>query len=511
MDSSLANLFAYLDLSLETNLDSGLEEWRQIWGQMRDNWQLGTARQLLQLVKHYPLTSRQQSTLYTLEGQMLAQEGKWSEALRAYEKCLALMPSSVAALSGKGNALRHLEGRATEAVQCLRDALTFADEQDRADVQNNLGLAYYEAGQLDNALEALNEARAKFHERRDQRREASALHNLGSVAWTQGRLNEAEEYFSSAQTLYQNLNERHEIAETLNSLGLVQEAQGRWHDAATTYRQALSLLQTDNDEYGQAQVLANLGNVLTLLGDYPSARQCYENGLLIAQALGDTRLEGQLLTGLGDVLVAQGETAQALTTFQASLQRKQVGGDQRSLKHTWLSLGALYHKLRQPSQAEEIYRQALNAARIQDDRRIETHALINLAKLALVQSRVGEAATWLNEAEPLARKGDFSDALSDSAQLRGDLELLNDAPDYQLILRHYTEALAHAHDFNPIVLQRTLDYLTNLIRAMAADGQPVVIQMASDFARLAKTIELPQMVADTFESLETELESSRNE
>lgn len=442
---------------------------------------------------------------------MLAQEGKWSEALRRYEKCLALTPSSVAALSGKGNSLRHLEGRAAEAVQCFKDALAFAGEQDRADVLNNLGLAYYEAGHLDNALEALNEARAKFHDRRDKRREASALHNLGSVAWTQGRLNEAEEYFSSALTLYQNLNQRHEIAETLNSLGLVQEAQGRWDDAAATSRQALSLLQTDKDEYGQAQVLANLGNVLTLLGDYPSARQCYENGLLIARALGDARLEGQLLTGLGDVLVVQGESAQALATFQASLERKQLGGDQRSLKHTWLSLGALYHKLRQLSQAEALYHQALDAARAQGDRRIETHALINLAKIALVQSRVDEVTNWLDEAEPLAHAGDFSDALSDIAQLRGDLELLNDAPDYQLILRHYAEALAHARDFNPIVLQRTLDYLTDLIRAMVADGQKSVKQMAGDFARLAKTIELPQMVADTFESLKTELESSRNE
>jgi hypothetical protein len=117
----------------------------------------------------------------------------------------------------------------------------------------------------------------------------------------------------------------------------------------------------------------------------------------------------------------------------------------------------------------------------------------------------------LNEAEPLAQEGEFSDALSDIAQLRGDLELLRAAPDYQAILRHYAEALAHARDFNPIVLQHMLDYLTRLIRALAAGGQTVAAQMAGDLAQLTMTIELPQTVIDTFDALKTELDSGRNE
>ena len=158
-----------------------------------------------------------------------------------------------------------------------------------------------------------------------------------------------------------------------------------------------------------------------------------------------------------------------------------------------------------------MYRQALNSARAQGDLRIETHTLINLGKLALVRSCPDEAARWLNEAEPLAHEGEFSDALSDIAQLRGDLELLRAEPDYLMILRHYAEALAHARDFNSIAVKQMLDYLTQLIRALAADGQIVAAQMAGDLARLAATLELPQTVIDTFNALKTELDSGRNE
>ena len=129
LDSSLAHLFAYLDLFLETNLDVGLEEWRQVWAQLCESWQLGAARQLLQLIKRYPLTPLQQATLYTFEGQLLSQQGNWREALKAYEKSLVLAPSGVAALSGRGNTLRHIEGRAVDAVQCLQETLALADEK----------------------------------------------------------------------------------------------------------------------------------------------------------------------------------------------------------------------------------------------------------------------------------------------------------------------------------------------------------------------------------------------
>lgn len=329
------------------------------------------------------------------------------------------------------------------------------------------------------------------------------------MAWTQGRLGEAEESFSSALAIYEELNQRHALAETLNSLGLVQEATGHWDEAAAMYREALSLLQGDGDDYGQAQLLANLGNVLTLQRDYANALTCFESGLAIARALADARLEGQLLTGLAELFMAQGRLEEARETFRQSIQRKEAGGDLRSLKHTWLSLGALYHRLRQPAEATAAYQQALAAARAQGDRRIETHVLINLAKLALIESKHEEVARLLDAARPIAEENRYAEALSDISQLRGDLELLRPDPDYHALLRHYIGALAYAEAFNIPTLHEMVAYLADLIRALAADGQPQsMIQMAADIGQLAAETGLSSTVVETFQALAREIEQA---
>lgn len=510
-DSRVDHLSAYLDLFLDTDLEKGLMEWQRAFGEMREAWQLGSARNLLQLLKRRALSNRQRAKVYNFEGHLLAQQSAWQEALKAYERSIAFWHDQVAARAGIGNMLRHLEGRAAEAANWYQEALTFADSESRADVLNNLGLAYYESGQLEQARATLNEVLEMYRQRRDRIREASALHNLGSVAWTQGRLIEAEGYFSSAFAIYQELGQRHDTAETLNSLGLAQEAQGLWDQAAAAYREALSLLESFGDEIGQAQTLANLGNALILTGDYQRAHECFDRGLVVARGLGDARLEGQLLSGLGDLLLMQGKGDQAIAMLLRAIDRKKASGDERSLKHTWLSLGAAYHKVRQLDKADESYHRALDAARAQGDRRIESHTLINLAKTSLTQSRLEQAASWLDEAEPIAKENSLSDALSDIAQLRGDLELLRPAPDYHVILRCYMEALLHAHDFNASYLQQTLDYLSRLIHASADDGQKqLAVKMALDLAQLSEDASLQSQVVNVFRQVADEISGSNN-
>lgn len=506
-----ANLLAYLDLRLEVNLERGLAEWQRVFSKARENWEIQFSGQLLHRLKRYPLSPTQRATVLILEAHWLAQQAQWAKAAAVFERSLALSPENTAALSGLGNVLQHLEDRVGEAITYQQDALSRATPLDRASILNNLGLTYYKNGRLDQAETTLLEASEAYRATSDRINEASALHNLGSVAWTRGRLPEAQRYFESALALYRDLGLGYAEAETLNSLGLVQEAEGRWDEAADTYRRALALRQQAGDEYGQAQILANLGNVLTLSGNYAQAQVCFDSGRLIAQGLREAQLEGHLLTGLGELRLAQGRFEEATQALQQALGRKQAGGETRSLKHTWLSLGALYHQLRRPTEAEAAYELALSAARAQGDQRVETHTLINLAKLAMAQSQLDRAADYIEAVAPLAAESEFSDALADLAELQGDLEVLRPEPDYHQLLARYVEALAHARDFNPATLQRKMNYLVQVIRALADDGQPQTgAQMANDIAHLAERMSLPSTVSSTFQGLARDLQSSGN-
>lgn len=507
LPETAVHLQAFLELRLDADLEGGLVVWEQAFAAARNKWQLFQARQLLALIKRYPLTPQQRASLNSLEGHFLSQQADWPAAVTAYENALSLRPDEADALSGLGNALRRIPGRAPEAIPCYKQALAQAKSAERPAILNNLGLAYYETGDLEQAATIFAEALQAFHTAGNRQCEADVLHNLGSLFWTQGQLETAVTHFTTANTLYEEIGQRHAQAESLNSLGLVQEARGDWQTAVQSYREALLIFQQVGDDNNQMQALANLGNALTLLHDYETADTCFVGGLAIARDLSDARLEGQLLNGLAELRQAQGNTTEALELFEQAIDRKQAANDTRSMKHTWLSLGALYRQIRQPIPAQKAYEQALAAARMQNDRRIQAHSLMGLAQIAHAQERLDVLRTYLDRAEFIAGEMGYEEVQAEASRIRADLELLKQEPDYRSLLIHYTEALVHAHNFNEITFQNMMVYLVDLITAIAEDGQlEEAVQMAADLNMMGQTVSLPTTAVSRFQTLARQLQ-----
>lgn len=98
------------------------------------------------------------------------------------------------------------------------------------------------------------------------------------------------------------------------------------------------------------------------------------------------------------------------------------------------------------------------------------HVHMNLAELAILQNEAELADTHLDQAEALAKELNYSEALGDIAQLRGDILLTSGDASAAQVSFHYSEALVHAADFNQTELDKRLNYLAELLRAMAEDG-----------------------------------------
>ncbi len=471
---------AYLDLRLAQDLTEGLIVWQQVYEQALANSELERCRQLLGLVRRMSLNPQQRGAILHLEGMFWRQWGDWSTASRVLERAVSIQREAgyargeMVALNSLANVFRRDEEHYAEAIALYHQALEIVtelgDDQARAGILNNLGLAQYETGELDEAQITLNQALELARQQSDRQREGRALHNLGSLAWTQGRLTEAEGFFSAALEICREQQDRVGEAETLSSLGITWEAQGLWSEAQDAYRQALTVLQEIGDHHGQIYALINLGNVAELQERHEEAVHYCHSGLALARSLGDAQLEGTLLGGLADVYKALGQFDKAQETYRLALSRKTAAGDQRSQSVTLMALGGLYHKLQQLDQAESTYQQAIELAQATDNRRILVHAYINLAKLAMLRTQAGLAYPYLDQAETLAREMDYHEALGDIAQLRGDI-LLNLGPaDSAQVSFHYTEAIAYAANFNQTELDKRLNYLAGLLQAIAQDG-----------------------------------------
>jgi len=483
----LEYLLALLDLEIARDPVRGVLHWQGHFVSAADAWQLEQCRQLLARARQWDLEPRLRAIVQQQAARLWRQLGDWGRAIVQLERILQFWQTledplgEVITLNALANLLRLNVERHAEALPLYQQALELARDQSTREFEaltlNNMGLAHYENGQHRAARECFEQALGYFRAINAQRQAAGCWHNLGSVAWTQGRLSEAEQHFTEALTLLKALNDRAGEAETLASLGLVWEAQGQWSEATSAYIEALRILRELGDLYGQAQVLTNLGNVYWLLEDNDAATACYTYGLDLTRWLEDGRLEGQLLTNLGDVHRTQGSYPQAETLYKQALQTKQAAGDERSIKHTQLALGALYHQQHRIGEAETCYLTALRQAEAQSDWRIAVHTLIDLARLAMLEKRTDKARAYLDEAEPLAREAGYPDALGDIAQLRGDILLtIGDADTADLAVR-YAEACLYAYAFNARILQRRLNYLAELFRALKEDGMQEAVAL----------------------------------
>ncbi len=128
---------------------------------------------------------------------------------------------------------------------------------------NNLGLALYNKGRIDEAIGHYAEAiriRPGYNK---------AHYNMGNAQYRKGRINEAIKHYMAA------LRDNSDFVEAHNNLGLALKRTGRISDAIKHYKEALRI----NPDFDKAH--QNLGNVLRNQGRMDEAIKHYEETLRI--------------------------------------------------------------------------------------------------------------------------------------------------------------------------------------------------------------------------------------
>lgn len=159
-------------------------------------------------------------------GRALAATGRVDEAVVQFQEAVALEPGAVETWSNLGNALA-AQGRFDEAIVSYGRALELRPAF--ADAHSNLGNVLFLTGRGDEALRAFGNAVQLDPDFADAR------HNYGVALATAGRLAEAEEQLAAAIRL------RPSYAEAYHQLGLVLARGGRFAEAAAAQREALRL------------------------------------------------------------------------------------------------------------------------------------------------------------------------------------------------------------------------------------------------------------------------------
>jgi DNA-binding SARP family transcriptional activator len=139
---------------------------------------------------------------------------------------------------------------------------------------------------------------------------AAALRARGLALRWMGQLDEAIEWLEQSLAAYSVLDDAQNVAMLHVELGLASMNADRYGRALAHYEHALAYWQQVNNVIRQATLFNNLGVLYHLQGDYEQAVLLLEQALDCARRSGYTRIEAMALSGMGD-LYADLDAAQA--------------------------------------------------------------------------------------------------------------------------------------------------------------------------------------------------------
>jgi CHAT domain-containing protein len=273
-----------------------------------------------------------------------------------------------------------------------------------------IGVAYYDLGEQQKALDHLQQALPLRRAAGDRSGEALTLTYIAAAYLTLGEPQKALDTYQQMLSIQRAINDRSGEAFTLTYMaGVYFTNLGEQQKALDAYQQALSIQRAIGDRSGEARTLAYIGNQYGEQGAAQTALDYYQQALTIARVAGDHTIENNLLLGFGFVYCWLGEKQKALDSYQQALTLTRSAGDRGSEAVALVGIANALSNLgdrQKPDnstpadkrKALEYYRQCLSIARATGNRLTEVYALIGAGVASSALGEKQKALDYLNPA-----------------------------------------------------------------------------------------------------------------
>ena len=293
----------------------------------------------------------------------------------------------------------------------------------RAEVQNALGVAYNDLGELDEAAESYKKA-AEIRQRiGDRRGLAATLRNLAAVDAVRGEHERAERRLAEALAIVEGLGDLSGQADLANDLGLLAEERGHYEEALEHYLRGLQLRRRVGHTLSVAESLNNVGYVGYLLGRFEDATVYWQQALGLYRQAGDRAGIALSIQGIGLLQTARGDWAQAGESFQEALTASRALGLQESTAAALLHRGRVEMLQGRFRTAFASFAEALPLLREIGDVRGQTEITLAEAEAWLQLGDLEAAGQRLDAVGRLLAEGPNGDQRSDLLRLRGEWHL----------------------------------------------------------------------------------------
>ncbi|MDQ1283510.1 MAG: hypothetical protein QG666_1302 [Euryarchaeota archaeon] len=177
--------------------------------------------------------------------------------------------------------------------------------------------------------------------------------NLGQAHVNKGDLARAEFYYQQSAEIFKKEGDRTGLAHVLGNLGSAYRQSGEWNKAIEKCYQSLKTFEEAGDDLGIAQMTGSIGRIYADMGENELAARYFEKSLSDFQKLGDKRSAAWVLDRLGRIARERMDWDLALSYFQSSVSIFEEMGESSSLAIALSNLGRTFLQMNEPNAARE--------------------------------------------------------------------------------------------------------------------------------------------------------------
>jgi CHAT domain-containing protein len=213
---------------------------------------------------------------------------------------------------------------------------------------DNLGRAYSDMGQGQQALDYFNQAVPIYREVGNRGGEALALNDMGPAYADLGQKQKSLDVYNRALATWRELGNRPGEALTLNNIGRFYRDLGQNQTALDYYNQALPIWREVANRSGEALALSDIGRAYADLGQPQKALDYAGQALPIFRETSNRRGEAMTLNNMGRDHSDLGEAKEALDLDLQALAIWREVQDQNSEAMCLMTTAWAYSLLKQP-------------------------------------------------------------------------------------------------------------------------------------------------------------------
>ena len=339
--------------------------------------------------------------LALLSGVACAQPGALATQIAQHEQNLAQARSSknirqqVSEFNILG-ALYYSSGQLQKALDYLNQALPIEQKYSsllgQATTLNTMGRVYTDLGQEDKALDLLNQALTFWRAIPSRGGEAETLNNMGKVYNNLGQHDAALKYLNQSLNIWREVN-----ASTVNP------SAGNTSPAPATSTPAPSFTATASIN-GEASTLDNLGRAWSDMGDGKQALDNFNQSLSMFRNLGERNGEALVLNDMGPAYAALGQKQKALDAYNQAIALWRELGNRQGEALTLNNIGRLCNDLGEHQTALDYYNQALPIWREVGNPSGQALALSDIGRAYADLGQPAKALDFQSQALPIYRQ-----------------------------------------------------------------------------------------------------------